>query len=75
VSVPFDGAHFKEFTIRLPEPAADCQAALQADGVNPGHPLGNHYPELVNDLVVAVTERQSRADLDRLVTALEARYA
>jgi glycine dehydrogenase subunit 1 len=75
VSVPFDGPHFKEFTIRLPEPAAECQAALQAQGVNPGHPLGNHYPELVNDLAVAVTERHSRADLDRLVAALEARYA
>ncbi|MDX6646475.1 MAG: glycine dehydrogenase subunit 1 [Miltoncostaeaceae bacterium] len=75
VSIPFPGAHFKEIVVRLPEPAADLQAALQQDGINPGHPLGAHYPGMDDHIAIAVTERHPRAALDRLAQALEARYA
>jgi glycine dehydrogenase subunit 1 len=75
VDVAFDAPHFKEVVMRLPEPADECQAALAGEGINPGHPLGRHYPGLEDCIQVAVTERRSRADIDRLAAALEARYA
>ncbi|HJZ61291.1 MAG TPA: aminomethyl-transferring glycine dehydrogenase subunit GcvPA [Miltoncostaeaceae bacterium] len=75
VEAAFDAPHFKEVVMRLPEPGDACQAALAAEGINPGHPLGHHFPGLEDCIQVAVTERRSRADIDRLVAALEARYA
>ena len=39
-------------------------------GVNPGYALGRDYPELENGLLVAITERRSRADIDRLTSVL-----
>jgi glycine dehydrogenase subunit 1 len=41
-----------------------------AEGVNPGLPLGRDYPEHADGLLVAITERRSRADIDRLAEVL-----
>ena len=41
-----------------------------AEGVNPGLALGRHYPEHPDGLLVAITERRSRADIDRLADVL-----
>jgi glycine dehydrogenase subunit 1 len=38
--------------------------------VNPGLALGPHYPEHADGLLVAITERRSRADIDRLADVL-----
>jgi glycine dehydrogenase subunit 1 len=46
-----------------------------AQGVNPGFPLGHDLPELADGLLVAVTERRSRADIDRLAEVLGAAVA
>jgi glycine dehydrogenase subunit 1 len=45
-------------------------ARCQAEGVNPGYPLGRSYPEYADGLLVAVTEQRSRADIDQLVGVL-----
>ena len=41
-------------------------------GINPGYPLGRDYTEHSDCLLVAITERRTRTDIDRLANALEA---
>jgi glycine dehydrogenase subunit 1 len=45
-------------------------ARCAVERVNPGHPLGRDYPEHPDGLLVAVTERRSRADIDLLTGVL-----
>ena len=40
-----------------------------------GYPLGRDYPELGEALLVAITERRSREDIDRLAETLGAAVA
>ena len=64
----------REFPVRL---AASVDAVLRRCAerdVTPGYPLGRDYPEHEDGLLVAITERRTRADIDRLaglVRALE----
>ncbi|HJV66911.1 MAG TPA: aminomethyl-transferring glycine dehydrogenase subunit GcvPA [Geomonas sp.] len=73
VSVLNEGATFNEFTLSLPKAASDVVAKLLASGVAAGVPLGDYYPDLglENALVVTVTEKRTRAEIDRLVVLLE----
>ena len=41
-----------------------------AEGIAAGYPLGREYPEYEDGLLVAITERRSREDIDRLADAL-----
>jgi glycine dehydrogenase subunit 1 len=45
-------------------------ARCRQEGVTPGYPLGNDYPEFADGLLVAITEKRTRADIDRLAGAL-----
>jgi glycine dehydrogenase subunit 1 len=65
----------REFAVRLAAPVQDVIARCRQDGVNPGHPLGNEYPELADGLLVAITEKRTKADIDRLAGALAAAMA
>lgn len=65
------GATFNEFAIRLPRPADVCVKAMASRGYLAGvplEPLGAGGP---NDLLIAVTEKRTRAELDGYATALE----
>ena len=59
------GPVVREFAVRVPELDALAEAA-RADGINPGLRLGQDYPEYPDGLLVAITERRTRADVDRL---------
>jgi glycine dehydrogenase subunit 1 len=62
---------FKEFVVRLPGPAAEINAYLREQyGIIGGYDLGRDYPYLKNHMLVAVTELNTRAGIDRLVLAL-----
>lgn len=62
---------FNELVVRREDgKAAPLLAALAAKGILAGVDLGRFFPERDHELLVAVTERHSRADLDRLVDAL-----
>ncbi|MFW5776065.1 MAG: aminomethyl-transferring glycine dehydrogenase subunit GcvPB [Spirochaetota bacterium] len=61
---------FKEFLLTTPVPAADLIAACREHGVIPGLALSRYYPERPNDLLVAVTERASRSQIDALFSAV-----
>ncbi|MBI4705820.1 MAG: aminomethyl-transferring glycine dehydrogenase subunit GcvPA [Deltaproteobacteria bacterium] len=64
---------FNEMTaaVRGGDAAALC-AALERQGILAGLDLGRLDPARSGELLVAVTEKHARADLDRLVAALEA---
>ena len=66
-----DRPTFKEFAVRVGRPATDVIAACRAEGVHPGYPIGRDYEGLDDVLLVAVTERRSPADIDRLAEVLE----
>ena len=66
----FDEPVFNEFVLRCPKSAEKVRAACLKKGVDPGLPLGRFYPEYDDCLLVAVTERKTKADVDRLCEAL-----
>jgi glycine dehydrogenase subunit 1 len=62
---------FKEFVVRLPAPVAEVNARLrERHGIVGGYDLGRDYPGMDNHMLVAVTELNRRANIDRLVSAL-----
>jgi glycine dehydrogenase subunit 1 len=63
---------FKEFAVRVGRNAKDAVGAARGRGVNPGHALGRDYEGLDDAVLVAVTERRTPQDIDRLVEALAA---
>ncbi len=66
-----DKPTFKEFALDSGAPdAAAVVAAARRAGVNPGHPLGRDYPGLERGLLVAVTEKRTRAEIERLAEVL-----
>jgi glycine dehydrogenase subunit 1 len=68
----------REFAVRVDAGAGGVRGVIERcweRGVNPGYPLGVDYPEFEDALLVALTEQRSRADIDRLASALEAAVA
>lgn len=62
---------FREFAIRLPVPAAEVISRAGESGVTPGFDLGRYDPSCSHELLIAVTEKRSRAQIDRLVEAVK----
>jgi glycine dehydrogenase subunit 1 len=62
-------AYFKEFVIETPGPADRHLAALADLGFHAGVPLGRWFPALGNCLLVAVTEKRTKAEIDGLAAA------
>jgi glycine dehydrogenase subunit 1 len=66
----------REFPVRLDAPVERVIRRCRAEGVNPGYPLGRDYPdEFADGLLVAITERRTRAEIDRLADVLGAAVA
>ena len=63
---------FNEFVVRVAGPADEVVNRLAAEGLIPGVSLGQFDDARVNELLIAVTEKHARAELDRLVAALSA---
>jgi glycine dehydrogenase subunit 1 len=63
---------FKEFAIRVGRPAGEAIRAARKQGVHPGYALKRDYAEMEDALLVCVTEKRTRADIDRLAEALAA---
>jgi glycine dehydrogenase subunit 1 len=61
---------FKEFAVRVGRPARDVIRDARRHGVHPGYALGRDYPGMDDVLLVAVTEKRSPADIDRLAEVL-----
>ncbi|HEX4281022.1 MAG TPA: glycine dehydrogenase, partial [Solirubrobacteraceae bacterium] len=65
----------REFAVEVDAPAQRVIARCQEQGINPGYALGRDYPEYANGLLVAITERRTRADIDQLADVLGAAVA
>ena len=63
-------ATFKEFAVRVGRSAREVVSAARAMGVHPGYALGRDYEGMDDTLLVAVTEKRTPADIERLVTTL-----
>jgi glycine dehydrogenase subunit 1 len=61
---------FKEFAVRTGRNAREALAGARAKGIYAGYPLGRDYPGLDDALLVAVTEKRTVQEIDRLVEAL-----
>jgi glycine dehydrogenase subunit 1 len=59
------GPVVREFAVRVPD-IDGLFASARAERINPGYRLGRDYPEYADGLLVAITERRTRADIDRL---------
>jgi len=68
----FDRPVFKEFVVRATDGQLDrrLDAALR-NGIFAGVPLARWYPELADCLLVAVTEKRTKAQIDRLVETVK----
>jgi glycine dehydrogenase subunit 1 len=71
VELLHDAPVVREFALRLDAPVPEVVDRLADEGIGAGYPLGGDYPEHEDGLLVAITERRSRADIDRFAELLE----
>jgi glycine dehydrogenase subunit 1 len=60
----------REFAIRVDAPIEKVLDHCAEEGIAAGYWLGREYPEYEDGLLVAITERRSKGDIDRLVETL-----
>ncbi len=71
LSLAFGGqTFFNEVLVKLKQPVEDALAAASRAGIIAGHAVGGEYLELADCLLVAVTEKRSRRQIDQLVSIL-----
>jgi glycine dehydrogenase subunit 1 len=71
-SVCMDAPFFHEFVVCCPDDISvdDLNAQLLEEGILGGYNLEKDYPELKNRMLIAVTELNTRADIDLLCSVL-----
>ncbi len=67
----FTEPFFHEFVLCCPKPASEVNEYLLDNGIFGGYDLGKDYPSLKNHLLVAVTEMNSKQEIDTLVEVLK----
>jgi glycine dehydrogenase subunit 1 len=60
----------REFAVRIDADVPRVLERLAAEGINGGYALGRDYPEHPGGLLVALTERRTREQIDRFADAL-----
>lgn len=66
----FAAPTFKEFSVTLDRPADEVIRELREQGIHPGYPLGRDYPGLEEALLICVTEKRTKVDIERLAEVL-----
>ena len=61
---------FNEFVVECPRPVAEINAQLRTQGLIGGYDLSNAYPHLGNAMLVAVTEMNTKEQIDALAKAM-----
>ncbi|MDH3260803.1 MAG: aminomethyl-transferring glycine dehydrogenase subunit GcvPA [Acidimicrobiia bacterium] len=61
----------REFAVNLPKDPDEVIAAMAERGFLAGISLGGDYPTVPHGMLIAVTEKRSKAELDGYVTALK----
>ena len=66
----FTEPFFHEFALCVNRPVAEVNAHLLEHGILGGYDLGQDYPALKDHILIAVTEMNSKEDIDTLVQVL-----
>ncbi|NCO34780.1 MAG: aminomethyl-transferring glycine dehydrogenase subunit GcvPA [Armatimonadetes bacterium] len=66
----FPAAFFNEFAVRCPVPADKINRSLKASNITGGYDLSRVCRESPNTMLLCVTEKRTRAEMDRLVELL-----
>ena len=69
-SICFDTPFFHEFSVCCPRPVSEVNNHLLEHGFIGGYDLGQDYPSLKDHMLVAVTEMNTREEIEALVSAL-----
>jgi glycine dehydrogenase subunit 1 len=69
VSIAFPGPFFKEFVVRSTRDPVAVLAEVGRLGYHGGIALGRWYPEMADSILIAVTEKRSKSEIDGLVEA------
>ena len=70
-SVCFDDPFFHEFSVCCSKPVSEINNHLLEHGIMGGYDLGNDYPDLKNHMLIAVTEMNTKEEIDFLVDVLK----
>ena len=66
-----DTPFFHEFVVKTPQPVSQINLRLQNHWILGGYDLSKAYPEMENHMLIAVTEKLSKHDIDDFIAALE----
>lgn len=64
VQVKRSAPTFNEFAVCLPQDAGDVVEAMSRRGIAAGFPLGRYYPGMERYMIVAVTERRTKTEME-----------
>ncbi len=70
-SLCHDQPFFHEFAVCCPRPVEEINEHLLEHGILGGYDLGKEFPSLANHMLIAVTEMNSKEEIDNLVAVLE----
>ncbi len=62
---------FNEFTVQLPCDASALVGQMLKKGFAAGFPLGRYYPGMENYLLIAVTEKRTKQEIDRFAAGIK----
>lgn len=66
----FDKHFFKEFAVKFKKPVPELNAALIESGFLGGFDVNSKYP-MPNTMLIAVTEKRTKDEIEAFVKALE----
>lgn len=69
-TLEWNSPFFKEFVVRCDRPVSEVNDRLLEHNILGGLDLGAYYPELAGRMLICVTEKRTKRDIDRLVEAL-----
>jgi glycine dehydrogenase subunit 1 len=69
LSLAFNGPFFKEFVVRSAKDPAHVLAEVGRLGFHGGIALGRWFPELSDSILIAVTEKRTKREIDGLAAA------
>ena len=70
-SVKREETFFKEFVVNCPKPVAEINKTLMKRGIIGGYDLGRDFEGCENEMLVCVTEMNTKREIDSLVKALK----
>jgi glycine dehydrogenase subunit 1 len=72
LTLAFDKPTFREFVVRTGRPAREVIDECKQQGVHPGYAIGRDYPGLDDAIMIALTEKRTVEEIDRLADVLQA---